>query len=71
MPKPLGTAEYIELMGLHFSSFQKLMRESKNDLEYTIRGSDLRMLLTLDTDSQERFVNEHIRALLMEIKSKL
>lgn len=71
MPKPLGTAEYIELMGLHFSSFQKLRRESKNDLEYTIRGSELRMLLTLDTDSQERFVNEHIRALLMEIQSKL
>lgn len=71
MPKPLGTAEYIELMGLHFSSFQKLMRESKNDLEYHIKSSDLRMLLTLNTDSQERFVNEHIRALLNGIKDRL
>lgn len=69
--KPLGTAEYIELMGLHFSSFKKLMQESNNDLEYHIKSSDLRLLLTLGTDSQERFVNEHIRALLNGIRNKL
>lgn len=69
--KPLGTAEYIELMASHFSSFKKLMQESNNDLEYHIKSSDLRMLLTLNTDSQERFVNEHIRALLNGIRDKL
>ena len=41
-PKPLGTAEYIELMAVNFSAFKKLLQESKNDLEYKIKGSDLR-----------------------------
>lgn len=69
--KPLGTAEYIELMAANFSSFQKLMQESNNDLEYHIKSSDLRLLLTLGTDSQYKFVQEHIRALLNGIRDKL
>ncbi|AXC38923.1 UNVERIFIED_ORG: hypothetical protein [Escherichia phage CMSTMSU] len=69
--KPLGTAEYIELMAANFSSFKKLMQESNNDLEYHIKSSDLRLLLTLGTDSQYKFVQEHIRALLNGIRDKL
>ena len=62
-PKPLGTAEYIELMAVNFSAFKKLMQESKNHLEYNVKSSELRMLLTLGTDTQDKFVQEHIRAL--------
>lgn len=69
--KPLGTAEYIELMAANFSSFQKLMQESNDVLEYHIKSSDLRLLLTLGTDQQYKFVQEHIRALLNGIRDKL
>mgnify|MGYP007108112256 CR=1 FL=1 len=47
------------------------MQESNNDLEYHIKSSDLRLLLTLGTDSQYKFVQEHIRALLNGIRDKL
>lgn len=69
-PKPLGTAEYIELMAVNFSAFKKLLQESKSDLEYKIKGSDLRLLLTLGTDIQDKSVQEHIRALTHSIWHK-
>lgn len=71
IPKPLGTSEYIELMAFHSTEFMQIMHSSKDDFEHHKRSSELRMFLTLGSDRQETVVQEHIRALLNDIKNKL